>query len=170
MTKQSIFDGLDQAFGSEDLQAADMKTLRLATPIVTNERLDKLVAFQRAWLEAVKRHGKDGLAAAQQEALAGAGLPARELGELEAIVRDYCGKRWTMRVLEKRYRELDAKQKQGTLTDVETEKLERLQDEMHKIDPLPGLERRYGHEAVAIIAAREEELIELHQAVGAALR
>jgi len=169
MIPPPALENADQATTSEDFQAADVKTLRLSAPGVTDERLDQLLAFQRAWLEAVKRHGKDGLALAQKEALEGTELPARLLGELEAMVRDFCGKRWSGRVLAKRFQELSAKQQQGLLTPSEAAKLARLEEERPTLEALPALDRRYGREAVALLCAREEELLTLHQAVGAAL-
>jgi hypothetical protein len=161
-------DRLDQ-----ELEAADHRTLRLAAPLVTVERLEQLVRYQRAWLLALRRLGPGhggSFAAAQQEALAHAGLSVREQGELEAIVRDFCGKRWSLRTLEERRRHLLSKQARKELSDAEAEKLERLSSELLKLDVMPALERRYGAEAIGLLRAREEELLALHQEIGQALR
>jgi len=73
------------------------------------------------------------------------------------------------RVLAKRLQELSAKQQQGLLTPAEAAKLARLEEKRPTLNALPALERRYGREAVALLCAREEELLALHQAVGTAL-
>jgi hypothetical protein len=153
-----------------DLEAADAKTLRLTSPIVTPERLDQLVRYQRLWLDILKRLGSDALAEVDREALAQSGMDARELQALLAIVRDFCGKRWTLRTLERRQTELQVKRDNDGLDERETQKLESLDAELHKLDSMKQLERRWGAAAVHLLRQREDELIALHQAVGQALR
>lgn len=166
---RDIFEGLS---ADQDIESADTRTLRLAAPLVTEARLEQFVRYQRAWLAALRRLGPEwsaSYASAQQEASAHAGLDARELGELEALVRDFCGKRWSLRTLEERREHLLAKQARKDLSDVEAEKLERLESELQKKDLLPQLERRYGAEAIALLRAREDELLVLHREIGQAL-
>ncbi|HLL55089.1 MAG TPA: hypothetical protein VK447_16150 [Myxococcaceae bacterium] len=176
MTKKDfIFGDGDGPFpegssADNDLEGADIKTLRLAAAVVTPERLDQLVRYQRAWLEAVKRLGSDAMAEVDAEALAKSGMAPAELGALLALVRDFCGKRWTMRTLERRHAELQNKRDNDGLDEREARKLESLDAELHKLDTLKQLERRYGAPAVLLLRSREDELIALHQAVGQALR
>jgi hypothetical protein len=75
-----------------------------------------------------------------------------------------------MRTLERRHAELQSKRDNDGLDEREARKLESLDAELHKLDLMKQLERRYGAPAVLLLRSREDELIALHQAVGQALR
>src|SRR5207237_6226737 len=78
---------------SGDFDAADDRTLRLAAPEVTVERLDRYLAFQRALSTVPLSAEPEVLAAAHAEAVRTSGLSGREVSELDAVVRDFSGRR-----------------------------------------------------------------------------
>src|SRR5690242_12399841 len=95
------------------MRSEDDRTLRLAAPVVTPERVDQLLRFQRAWLavaRSVAGTSPDALlSAAHQAGLEASGLPGRELGGLDALARSYCGQRWTEQRLAEGQAEIEAR-------------------------------------------------------------
>jgi hypothetical protein len=130
--------------------ADEINTLAMGRPQVTREALDALVAYQRAALAA-------------NDARLPAGIERGRLEVLQAMVRDYCGRRWTAKRLESRRAELSAKKAAGQLTAKEAEKLEAAEKESARVSDLGQLEARYGKDALDLLKEREDELLSLHE-------
>lgn len=135
---------------SGDFNAADDRTLRLAAPEVTVERLDRYLAFQRA-LDAVPLSADPAVVAqAHAEAVRTSGLSAREVGEIDAVARDFSGRRVVARRLRQK------------LESAGPELRARLERELRGRDDDGAIERRYGRQALEALLAREEALRALH--------
>lgn len=135
---------------SDDFDAADLRSLRLAAPEVTVERLDRYLAFQRAMTAVPLSADPQAVAAAHAEAVRTSGLSAREVGALDAVVRDFCGRRAVVRRVRRR---------------METASLElrdRWEQELATRDDDGAVERRYGRQALEALLAQEEALLALH--------
>ena len=160
------------------LLAEDDKTLRLATPEITPEKLDRLISFQKSFLAAARKVGDKSdaaLSAIHDEAVQKSGIPPREIAELEALVRAYAGRRWTLRALErrlaeaqKRLDEASAQHKPHEVRDLVA--AEKLPEEILQRSKLTALEHRYGQAAIALLHEREAELLALHEELGKVLR
>ncbi|HVE87450.1 MAG TPA: hypothetical protein VND93_31550 [Myxococcales bacterium] len=135
---------------ADDLQLADDRTLRLSAPALTVERLDRYVAFQRSLSAVPLSAAPEAVAAAHAEAVRESGLSAREVGEIDAVARDFAGRRAVVRRLQERA---------GTAG---PELRARLEEELRGREDDAALERRYGREAVEALRAREEALVALH--------
>lgn len=146
----------------DDVEVADLKTLALSRPPLTEATLRELMAYQEALLEGCTHPARD-LAGAHQAALAKTSLSAKELDLWSGVVREYCGKRWTARLLERRRAELEAKKAQGPLTPAEEAKLEGIRKEGAKATDLSPMRLRYGEAAFALLGAHEEALLSLHE-------
>ena len=143
----------------DETNAADLKTLKLARPEVTREALAGLIAYQRAQLDTHQR----GLLVDHARALAAAGIERGRLEVLQALVRDFCGRRWIVRRLEARRAELLARKAQGPLTPKDAEKLASAEKERARVNDLAPLEERYGKAAIDLLREREDELLALHE-------
>jgi hypothetical protein len=122
----------------------------MGRPQVTREALEALVAYQKTGL-------------ATNDARLPAGIERGRLEVLQAMVRDFCGRRWTAKRLEARRAELLAKKAQGQLTAKEAEKLEAADKESARVSDLGPLEARYGKDALDLLREREDELLALHE-------
>lgn len=161
-----------------DLQSADSRTLRLSVPVVTAERLEQLILFQQRLvveLRALPANDETTAAKAHQAALAASGINVRFINELEALVRVYSGRRWTVRMLEQRLSEARAHLAQAqsrgeTPSPKEVRAVAKLPQEIAiKRDPT-AQEARYGAEALALLGARADELLALHEELTALQR
>ncbi|MDQ3263030.1 MAG: hypothetical protein M3Y59_05130 [Myxococcota bacterium] len=161
-----------------DLQSADSKTLRLSVPVVTAERLDQLIRFQQRLvveLRALPSNEESTAAKAHQAAVAASGINARIINELEALVRVFSGRRWTVRKLEQRLLEARAHLAQAEASGAapspkEVAAVAKLPKEIAlKQDP-SALEARYGAEALGLLDARADELLALHEELTALQR
>lgn len=158
----------------EQFLSGDEKTLRLSVPVVTTDLLEKVVAFQRRFVFEAERsadRSEAAIARMHQEAIDGSGLPPKLAGELEAVVRAFTGRRWTLRALERRL--LDAQLRVEAGKDATAKDLllvQKLPAEIRARSE-PGLiEKRLPPEALAWLQEREEELLGLHEKLGAFLR
>ncbi|MFZ5469708.1 MAG: hypothetical protein ACOZIN_09750 [Myxococcota bacterium] len=133
---------------------ADVKTLRLAAPVISADGVARLVTYQRLLLERAKTYG---LVEAHALARATVGLDALDLEHLRSVCADFCGRRWAARKLLARRDEARAKG-QGALA-------ERIGSELPRLEDLSTLEERYSSAAISLLREREEELIALHQEV-----
>ena len=133
-----------------DFDAADDRTLRLSAPALTTERLDRYIAFQRALSAAPLSADPQVVAAAHAEAIRTSGLSPREASEIDAVVRDFSGRR----AVERRLRE-----RLGT---AEGDKRARVEKELRTRNDDADLERRYGQAVLQALRAREEALLALH--------
>jgi hypothetical protein len=157
---------------------ADLRTIKLAAPAVTDEALTRFLKYQRALLDQgvaqANATGWEGrMAFAHAAALRESGMGASELGPLSAVCADFCAKRWAARELAGRREEAErhvaqAKRKGVAVPEREFEVLEAIEKERPRLEDLRPLEQRYGAEAVALLKAREDELLELHRALATA--
>lgn len=145
---------------SANLEAADDRTIRMAAPPVDGAMLDALVRYQRTWLSHVESSGQgaEALVRAHTEALAASGLSLKTTEQGIAMLRAFCGRRWAVRKFEDKLKQVEG----ATGPDVEDLR-ERVREELTKQErATEGLARRYGNEALALMRAREAELVELH--------
>lgn len=153
-----------------NMEAADDKTLRLASPEVNADLLDGLLAYQRMLLEELADAtvpAAERLDRGRAKALAQSGIPAAKLHRLEAFVRDVAAKVLVRQRLEKRQAELSQSQAKNPL---EQKRRDELAKELRTRDPLPLLRRRYGDAAVDLVLARLDALLDVHQALERAIR
>lgn len=135
----------------------DLKTLRLASLQLTSERLEAFVVYQRTLLAELARSQPGDwsgrYAFAHGHALTTSKLDLVEMGKLKALVGDFCGRRSTVQQLK------------GILASGELDEaqLARARQELPRLEDLSPFEERYGKEAVALLVAREVELVQLHR-------
>lgn len=129
----------------------DDRTLVLSGPQLTNELLEAFIAFAQR-LAAVPT--VEDRAAIHAEALKAAGLDARIEGPVTAMVRDFSGRRKVLRRLQKRRAELAAT--------AAPDRLQKIDQEIARAEDTRALRSRYGDDNIAMLIAREEELLELH--------
>ncbi len=142
----------------------DLKTLRLASLQLSAERLDGFVTYQRTLLDELgKASAPDWsgrYAFAHAHALAASKLDLVELGKLKSLVGDFCGRRSALAQVQERIE----RAKQGT-SEKDALVLARAQKELPRLESLAAFEDRYGKEALALLQAKEAELLELHRAI-----
>jgi hypothetical protein len=139
----------------------DLRTLRLASISLTRDLLERFVAYQRGLLEALaastEREWSGRYAFAHGHALAAARLDVVELGKVKALVADFCGRRSALEAVRARVRQVDVADARGRQLIVRAER------ELPRLADLSDLEARYGAEAIALLTAREDELLALHR-------
>jgi hypothetical protein len=139
--------------------AADSRTLRFAAHALTEADLQGLIRYQEAFLAHAEQPsvGHEALAAAHQLGLQASGLDMKQVDKGLALLRAYAGKRWTALRLRTRLAELEQQ------TDaVSVEKAQRAREEMHRVEDLEPLARRYGQEILDLLNQHESRLVELH--------
>lgn len=162
---RSLFDDLN-ASSSGALDSADARTLRLAAPSLSPEGLEALVRYQEAFLAHVEgpRGGVGALAAAHEQGVSASGLDVKAVELGNALLRAYCGQRWTARRVRERLGELERQPDEAS-----AEKARRAREELHRLEDLEPLARRYGQEAVDLLDAHEDRLVALHTRMQRAL-
>jgi len=163
---RSMFDDLDVA-RSASLDAADAKTLRLSAHPFSEDDLEAVIRYQETFLAHAERPtvGHDAIAAAHQLGLRASGLKDVKTVEwVNALLRAYCGQRWTARKLRSRLAELE---KQADAASIE--KARRTRDELRRIEDLEPLARRHGQEAIDLLNRHEDRLVDLHTRMQKAL-
>jgi hypothetical protein len=150
---------------------ADLKTLKLSTPLVTPEGLGRYLAFQRAYVEYLEKldaRGTDSLAKAHESAAASSGAHIDEISRIGAICTDFAGRRsveLTIKARREKVREsIEAARAAGepaSEKDLETE--QRIAEQLAGPSVLDQLQRRYGADAVEALRAREGDILELHR-------
>jgi len=155
---KSMFDDIDtsQAAG---MDAADAKTLRLSSQGFTEAQVASLIRYQEAFLAHAEQPsvGHEALAAAHQLGLQASGLDMKQVDKGLALLRAYAGKRWTALRLRTRLAELE--QQTDALS---VEKAQRAREEMHRVEDLEPLARRYGQEVLDLLNQHESHLVDLH--------
>jgi len=146
------------------LDAADDRTLRLSVVPFTPEQLEQFISYQEALLARASRAPwTDGARMeAHEHARSHSGLDNHKLEQMGAIVRSFCAKRSVLRRL---------RSKQGELARApapDEELLARLSGELARLEDATAFTRRYGEGVTALLLAREEKLLALHDAVQAA--
>jgi hypothetical protein len=140
---------------SDLMDLADLKTLALARPHVTQERLDQFIAYQRHLLSAASLP----LDRAHAQALEASGLPSRELPAVMAVCREFAGQRSTAQTVRERQYEARARGDEET-ADSFNGQLQRLHAPLY-------WHQRYGEELTGLLEGREDELVALHRALEA---
>lgn len=144
------------------VDAADLKTLALSRPPLTEETLQELMAYQRALIHA-HAQGPGDLARAHEAALEKSKLKPRDIDLWSGVLREYCGKRWTARQLDVRKTQLEARKAERPLPPPDAAKLAALLKERSRVGDLSAMKLRYGAKAFALLQAHEEELLSLHE-------
>lgn len=141
----------------------DLRTLRLASIALSGELLDQFVTYQRTLLEALARsseadwHGR--YAFAHGHALAASGLDLVVMGKVKALVGEFCGRRSALRQVREKIAQVAPGDPRGQAV------LERAKTELPRLEGVADLEDRYGKEAIALLVAREDEVVALHRAL-----
>ena len=161
---KSLFDDLASS-PSGGMDAADARTLRLSAPSLTREGLEALVRYQEAFLaHAEATGGSEALVAAHEHGLKASGLDVKRLELGTSLLRAYAGQRWTARRVRERLAELE----KGTDATA-GEKAARARTELHRLEDLEPLARRYGQPALDVLGEDEERLVALHARMQKAL-
>ncbi|WP_164018202.1 hypothetical protein [Pyxidicoccus trucidator] len=144
---------------SSNMDAADDRTLRMASLPVDGPLLDALVRYQQAYLShAEAGQGTEALGTAHTEALTASGLDSRKAELGTAMLRAFSGRRWAAWKLQDKLREVE-----GTSGPQADELRTRLREELTKQErATEALARRYGPDTLALLRAREAELLDLH--------
>jgi hypothetical protein len=161
-----MFDDLDVSQASA-MGAADSRTLRFAAHALTEADLQGLIRYQEAFLahvEQAPRGESQALTTAHELGLKASGLAVKVVELGNSMLRAYCGQRWTARRLRTRLAELE-QQADATAA----EKAGRARDELHRIEDLEPLARRYGQEVIDLLNQHEDRLVDLHTRMQKAL-
>jgi hypothetical protein len=134
---------------------SDDRTLRLAAPEVTPEKVEAFLRYQRALCARPDAE----LADAHAAALAKSGLDGNAHARLNSVAQAYCGRVQAARRLRSRIETL----RQGSPNEQALARKAAL--EVARLEDLSDLARRYGADALACLGAREAALLEAHEAV-----
>jgi hypothetical protein len=162
---RSMFDDIDAAPPGL-MEAADSRTLRLSAHPLTESELEGLVRYQEAFLAHMEQAAvaHDAFTTAHQLGLQASGLDMKVVELGNALVRAYCGQRWTARKVRTRLAELEK------LTDaISQEKARKARDELGRLEDLGPLARRYGQQAIDLLDQHEDRLLALHTRMQKAL-
>lgn len=152
----------------------DIRTLRLVGGAVEAAELEQYIAYQRALLEALKRHpvtdwpGR--LAFSHSEAMRATGFDEQKLQRMRATVSQFCGRAWAVGQLERRREEAsrnvaDAKARGVPVPAKDEELLARIAKESAKVKDFSDFVARYGEETYSLLKAHQTTLVELHAAL-----
>jgi hypothetical protein len=167
--------GLEDATAiSDEMQAADDKTLRLSSIEISPADVDAFLRYQRAFRDYLefspvcRAAWVEQLAEAHRRSLLDAGLDSTRHARLSPIAADFSGKRMTVRRLRQRLGELQLQiartEADGGRAPVDDLELSaRLTAELARLDPFTPLERRYGAGVIAALREREDDLVALHE-------
>jgi hypothetical protein len=149
---------------------SDARTLRLAHPDVSPERLDAFIVYQRVLLRALmETSGEDWagrFAFGHAKALRESGLDALVQKQIAAAAASFCGRRSAVAEVQRRVAELKARA--PNLNAREASLLAKAPDELKRLEDMTELEETLGRATMASFRAREVELLELHRAVASA--
>jgi hypothetical protein len=156
---------------------ADARTLRLAHPDVSPEKLEAFIRYQRAMLKALLETSGDDWAGrfafAHAHGLKDSGLDALDQRRIASAVESFCGRRWSARTVAERIAEAKARVEEARahgreLPPREAALVERGPDELKRLEDFSDLEATLGSVTLASLRAREADLLELHRAVASA--
>ncbi len=164
---RSMFDDLDVSQASA-MGAADSRTLRFAAHALTEADLLGLIRYQEAFLAHVEQEQSSvdpkAFTTAHELGLKASGLAVKVVELGNSMLRAYCGQRWTARRLRTRLAELEQQ-----ADAVAAEKAGRARDELHRVEDLEPLSRRYGQEVIDLLNQHEDHLVALHTRLQKAL-
>jgi len=140
------------------MEAADDRTLRLASHLLTEQELAALIRYQETFLAIAEASpGHEVLARAHSEALKASGLSDfKHMEQGLALLRSFCGQRWGVSKLRDKLKQLEA---QGPEAD---ELRARIRGVLARLERTEAFVRRYGEESVALLQKHEETLLGLH--------
>jgi hypothetical protein len=156
---------------------ADARTLRLAHPDVSPERLEAFITYQRVLLKALIESSGDDWAGrfafGHAKALKESGLDGLEQRRIATAVDAFAGRRWAARTVAERLEVAkkhvaDAKARGAAPAAKELALVEKAPAELAELEDLHELEERLGAVTLSSLKAREAELLELHRAVAQA--
>jgi hypothetical protein len=149
---------------------SDARTLRLAHPDVTSEKVDAFIVYQRTLLRSLMdASGEDWagrFAFGHAKALKESALEPLEHRRISAAAAAFCGRKSAIAEVNARVRELKARH--PNLSARESSILDKAPAELQKLEDLTELEGTLGAVTMASFRAREVELLELHRAVASA--
>lgn len=167
------FDDAPTSAIPDELVAGDDRTLRLAAPLFTAEELEQFLEYERALLarldtaplRADQWHAH--FAASHVAALEAGGLSAARHAQLSAVVAKYCAQVTSRRALSTKQAELRRKlaaiEATGDDPSEDDRDLDqRISTELLRLSSVQPLERRYGKEVVALLEAKQDELVDRH--------
>ena len=150
---------------------ADLKTLKLATPLVTAEGLARYLAFQRAYVEFLENNPDRApatLAQAHAEAAQKSGAHIDEIGRIGALCTDYAGRRSVeLRLQAKREKAqaaiaaARAAGQPASERDLDVD--QKIAEQFASGSAYEQLAKRYGEEAVKILRGQEPDILGLHK-------
>ncbi|RKH18492.1 hypothetical protein D7Y13_40250 [Corallococcus praedator] len=142
-----------------DFDAADDRTLRMASQPVDKALLDSLIRYQETFLSHVESDAApEAMARAQTAALTDSGLTLKTVEWGLSVLRAFGGRRWTAQRLQSKLTELEA------TSGAEVDALrQRIQTELKKQERhTEALGRRYGPDTVVLLREHEPVLVALH--------
>jgi hypothetical protein len=149
---------------------ADARTLRLAHPDVSPERLNAFILYQRALLRSLMdTSGEDWagrFAFGHAKALRESGLDPLMQKQIASAAASFCGRRSAVAEVQRRMNELRARS--PNLNAREASILAKAPDELKRLEDMSELEGTLGGATMASFREREVELLELHRAVASA--
>jgi hypothetical protein len=152
----SFFDEPD-APADVGMDAADDRTLRLASQPITEQGLAALIRYQEAFLAVAEpTPSPDKLAQAHEEGIKASGLQPKHVELGQALLRSFCGQRWGVSKLKDKLKQLEAR---GPEAD---ELRDRIRGELARLERTEAFVRRYGEEPIALLLKHEETLLGLH--------
>jgi hypothetical protein len=153
----SFFDDTNDV-AAPGMEAADDRTLRLASHPLTEQELAALIRYQESFLAVAEpTPGPELLAKAHEEALKASGLSdSKHVEKGLALLRSFCGQRWAVRKLKDKLKQLESR---GPEAD---ELRGRIRDELVRLERTDPFVRRYGEEPIALLQKHQETLVSLH--------
>lgn len=149
---------------------SDARTLRLAHPDVTPEKLEAFMLYERTLLIALMETSGDDWAGrfafGHAKALKVANLDPLWERKIAAAAATFCGRCSSAQTVRAKIAELEARR--ATLTPREASILAKAPAELAKLEDLSELEQSLGPVTLASFKAREVELVELHRAMASA--
>lgn len=153
---------------------SDVKTLRLASAQLTAGSLEAFVTYQRTLLSALAgtadpQHSSwaGRFAFAHGKALTESGLDALTQQRIKVLVSEFCGKRSAWLTVKQRVAEAEAAvhraSASGQPPPKEVSLLTRSNAELHRLEDFSAFVDRYGPEALALLEARDLEVVTLHR-------
>jgi len=152
----SLFDEPD-APADVGMDAADARTLRLASHPLTEQELTALIRYQEAFLAIVEPSPTpDTLARAHDEGIKASGLKPKHVELGQALLRSFCGQRWGVSKLKDKLKQIESRGPEADPLRA------RIRDELARLERTEAFVRRYGEESISLLLKYEETLLGLH--------
>ncbi len=146
---------------------SDVRTLRLASVLLTPELLTQFLRYQRVVLSELRTHTPGDWAGrfafAHAKALSESKLDSLTQQKLRVLVSDFCGRRSAALTVKQAIAESEHQLAHTPGDEKAQAMLLRAKKELPELENLAEFESRYGAEAVAQLKAEELELVTLHR-------